>query len=105
MELVTSFSLLKVGSALALVVGLAFILVYLGKKTNFFKDQFGQSLGNGSPVRVVNSLVLDPKRRLVVVEWGREEHLLMLGNQGETYIKSKPLAQRQDMPLPRKDNQ
>jgi flagellar protein FliO/FliZ len=76
---------LKASSALAFVMGLMYLLA-LGLKR----------LGLAAPalpgvkrrLRVVESLPLDARRRLVLVRRDQKEHLLVLGPEGETVVET-----------------
>jgi len=78
--------------ALAIVIslmgGLALLLKKLGlaEKTPSLK-------GNKRRLRLVESLPLDARRRLVLLECDDKQHLVILGTTGETLIKS-------DIPTP-----
>ncbi|WP_300555904.1 flagellar biosynthetic protein FliO [Maricaulis sp.] len=45
-------------------------------------------------MKIRETLVLDPRRRMVIVEVDDEEHLLLLGATNETLVKTQPAAPR-----------
>jgi flagellar protein FliO/FliZ len=49
--------------------------------------------GGARRVRIVESLFLDPRRRLVLVRWDESEHLLLLSQSGDRAIAAAPVAQ------------
>ncbi len=68
---------------LALMGGLAMLLKKLGLATNSsIKTTEKRRL------RIVESLPLDPRRRLVIVKCDDKEHLVILSTNGETVIDS-----------------
>jgi flagellar protein FliO/FliZ len=44
-------------------------------------------------LRLVESLMIDPRRRLVIVRWDDREHLLLLGAGGDKRIADAPVKQ------------
>jgi len=52
-------------------------------------------------LKVRESLIIDPRRRLVILQADDEEHIVLLGVESETVIKSqpaKPVPSRAEMP-------
>ncbi len=83
---------LRLVIALAIVIvlmgGLAFILKKLG-----LAEKTASMRGKKRRLRIVESLPLDARRRLVLLECDNAQHLVILGATGETLIKS-------DIPVP-----
>ncbi len=76
--------------------------------THFFaKIKSGKGADYRPKLAVKESLVLDPKRRLVVIDWNGEEHLLFLGPNGDMRIpplpSKSPVVGATNLPTP--DNQ
>ncbi len=74
--------------ALAFVVGLIVLLAVLLKKTGLDK----RLIGNRPAVPrldVMETLYLDPRRRLVLLKCDNKEHLLLLGASGDLLIESR----------------
>ncbi|WP_300532111.1 flagellar biosynthetic protein FliO [Maricaulis sp.] len=47
-------------------------------------------------MKIRETLVLDPRRRMVIVEVDEEEHLILLGATTETLVKTQPAPERPD---------
>ncbi len=76
---------------LSLMGGLALLLKKLGLATQ------GPSLRPGKRrLNIVESLPLDARRRLVILECDDSQHLVILGADGETVVKT-------DIPIPAVD--
>lgn len=73
--------------ALLLVVGLIFLLKVLVIKTGFDKRITGNRAGGR--LSVVETLYLDPRRRLVIVRDGDKEHVLLLGASGDKVLDTR----------------
>lgn len=73
--------LLSLGTVLGLIIVCAWAL-------KAFRDRsWGWPRGTASKrLEIVETLVLDPKRRLMVVRKDREEYFLLLGANGETQL-------------------
>lgn len=86
MEVMDSAQLMKMVAALALVLSLMGMLALVMRKIN-----------NGGTVmplsrrrlKLVETLPLDPRRKLAIVRCDDVEHLLILGTNGETVIESR----------------
>lgn len=78
---------LRVPVALVFVIGLIFLLSAMLKKTGFDK----RLIGNKGPGRlsVIETLYLDPKRRVVIIKDGQKEHVLLLSATGDVLITSR----------------
>lgn len=85
-------------AALAVVLGLLGLLA-LGARQGWLSrllvSAAGARLPNGRTerrMRIAETLILDPRRRLVIVTCDGEDHLLMLGPNSETVINRAPAA-------------
>ncbi len=85
MEIISLSQILRFAAALAFVLalmgGLALIMRWLGQR---------QHGGNQTAKRlkVIETLPLDPRRRLMLVQRDGAQHLLILGANGETVIET-----------------
>jgi flagellar protein FliO/FliZ len=84
--------------ALVLVVGLILVLSWLAKRM----PGFGGTGGSHPDLRVVGSLALGPRDRLVVVEVGQTQLLLGVGSNGTRTLHTldAPLAAAAKKPPP-----
>lgn len=73
---------------LAAVIGVILLLAWGVKRFGFF-GQMGR-FKKGTRLQVQDSLLLDPKRRLVIVNWDGDEHLLLLGSVQDQVVAVKP---------------
>jgi flagellar protein FliO/FliZ len=73
-----SFIYLKTILALIFVIGLIFLFAAVVKKTGLDKKLSG-NLGGAKRLSVVETMYLDPKRRIVIVKCDNKEHVLLLG--------------------------
>src|SRR5438045_2400215 len=85
MDLIDTHQLLKFAAALAFVLGLMGGLTLILRRLNHMQPS--------SPLRrrrlkVVESLPIDGRRRLVLVQRDNREHLVILGANGETVIET-----------------
>lgn len=83
--------LLRAVAALALTLGLVAGAAVIGRR--FGPGALGRLQTKARRLAVVESLVLDPSRRLVVVRVDDREHLLLLG-EGRILHESLPLEAR-----------
>ncbi len=70
------------GFVLALMLGLAWLARRLGL------DRLQPKAREGAEIACVETLYLDPKRRLVIVKRGARKHLLLLGQNSEIVVES-----------------
>lgn len=78
---------LKFIFALIFVLALMLVLSWLVKR--FGAGHMNISPRNGDRrVRLVEQVVLDPRRRLVLVQRDNQQHLILLGANGETVIET-----------------
>lgn len=86
MELIDFSQIFKLIAALAFVValmgGLGLLLKRLGYAQGAIKNNAAKRL------RIVEALPLDPRRRAVLIACDDAEHLVILGPNGETVIKT-----------------
>lgn len=73
--------LVSLGFVIALMGGLAFVLKRLG-----FAGSLPQAQGQ-KRLKVLETLPLDARRRLMIVQCDDQEHLVLLGANGETVVK------------------
>ena len=81
--------------ALGLVIALILLSAWLIRRLGFIPGQQIKTKGQGR-LKLVESLPLDIHRKLVIVQCDNVEHLLVLGQNNETVIKS-PLAEHTDV--------
>lgn len=86
MELITGIQLIRFFAALILVVGLMVGLGLVMRKINAGSGLTGP--GQKRRLRVVESLPLDHRRRMVLIRRDDREHLVILGPTGETVVES-----------------
>ncbi len=80
-------SLLRAIAALAATLGLIFVAAALLRRSNI---SFAARPLPGRTITVQESFHLDPRRRLIVVRWSGEDHLVLLGASGETVVGRRP---------------
>lgn len=79
-------SVLRTISALLVVLGLLGGLYWgLRRFTNFVPG-----VATGADIKVVTWRPLDARRKLTVIRWGDEEHLILTGPTGDTAISKRP---------------
>lgn len=86
MELIDLSQVLKLIAALAFVVALMGGLGLMLKKLGYAQGQI-KSRAAGR-LRIIESLPLDPRRRAVLIACDDKEHLVILGANGETVIRT-----------------
>ncbi|WP_300543115.1 flagellar biosynthetic protein FliO [Maricaulis sp.] len=59
----------------------------------------GFAMGNHRRLRLKETLVIDPRRRLVIVQADATEHVVLLGAEAETVLASQPAPPEPEMPL------
>lgn len=79
--------LARVLFAFLLVVSLIYLSSFLVKKCGLDKRLTGVK-GKEPTLEVVESLYLDPRRRLVLVRAGAKKHLLLLSASGDMLVSS-----------------
>lgn len=82
-----AFSALRAIAALMLVLGL---VLGLGWALRRYGGSLGVAPRPRSDLSVIETRALDARRRLSVVRWGGEDHLLCLGPSGDTLIARRP---------------
>lgn len=89
-------SILRAIAALAATLGLIFVAAAILRRSNL---SFAPKPLPGRSITVQESFHLDPRRRLVVVRWSGEDHLIMLGATTETVIARRaPTAETAPTP-------
>ena len=80
--------LAALGCVLALMGGLALVLKRLGLSGPVVNNQGKRRL------KIIESLPLDARRRLILIQCDDEQHLVLIGPSGEVVIKTgiKPVA-------------
>lgn len=83
--------------ALVVVIALIFLVAWLVKR--FGGGRLGLHHGDQANLQVVDTLAIDPKRKLVLVRHGKLEHLLLIGGGSDEVIERSlvngiPLAVR-----------
>lgn len=77
----------------ALLVTLALLGLFLAALKRFGPtlgiERLARASGGSRRLAVVESLMLDPRRRLVLIRADGREHLLLLGATGETVVESR----------------
>ncbi len=89
-------------TGLIFTLGLIFAAWYLFRR---FAPGFARNApGPGKTLHIIESLYLDPRRRLTIVGTGTAEHVILLGLDGETLIESRsPTPRAENMAQPPKD--
>jgi len=73
--------------ALILVVGLILVLAWIARRSGFGPANVKPLGRSKRRLGIVETLTLDPKRRLVIVRRDATEHLILLGTAGETVVE------------------
>lgn len=73
--------------SLALVVALIFLVGWMMKRTGLNRRWHGGASADGR-LGIVSSLMIDPRRRLVLIRRDNKEHLLLLGANQDLVIES-----------------
>ena len=74
--------------ALLFVIGLIFICAAVIKKTGLDKRLSG-NISGARRLSIVETMYLDPKRRVVIVKCDTKEHVLLLGGTSDLLIESR----------------
>ncbi len=82
---------LKAFSALIFVLSLIWLITYALRRIGPEKINF--ILGKGQPalknrLKVIESLALDPKHKLILIRRDNAEHLLLLGTDGDVVVET-----------------
>ncbi|MCB9958569.1 MAG: flagellar biosynthetic protein FliO [Rhodospirillaceae bacterium] len=78
-------------AALVFVLGLILAVAWVVRRAGLAGARRPTAGGRGRRLAIVDTQVLDARRRLVLVRRDGVEHLLLLGVQGETVVES-PIA-------------
>ncbi|MCD8497257.1 MAG: flagellar biosynthetic protein FliO [Alphaproteobacteria bacterium] len=87
MELISLTEILKLAAALAFVVALMGGLSLAIRKLGLAENMSVKS-GNVKRLKIVEAIPLDPRRRAVLLRCDDKDHLVILGPNGETVIKT-----------------
>lgn len=93
MELMDSSQILKFVAALAFVLALMALLALIMRRVNHGGSMMPLARRR---LKLVETLPIDPRRRLAIVRCDDREHLLILGTNGETVVETN-LKAPQDM--------
>ncbi len=86
-----AFDALRAIGALILVIGLLLGFAWVARR---YGGQLGMRAARESDLRIIEWKTLDVRRKLAVVQWGGQEHLLCLGPAGDCVVA------RRDAPAP-----
>ncbi|MCA8907125.1 MAG: flagellar biosynthetic protein FliO [Rhodospirillaceae bacterium] len=75
-------------AALVFVLGLILAVAWVVRRAGLAGVRRPAASGRGRRLAIVDTQVLDARRRLVLVRRDGVEHLLLLGAQGETVVES-----------------
>ena len=79
----------RFGLSLAFVLGLILLLSWFLKRLGSFSLQRKRQKGGIGSLGIVASCALDNRRRMVVVQWEDQEHLILLSPTAETVVSTK----------------
>ena len=85
MDVIDSAQIMKLVSALAFVLALMAMLGLVMRRINHGGRMLPSSRRR---LKLVETLPIDPRRRLAIVRCDDREHLLILGTNGETVIET-----------------
>lgn len=78
------------------VISLMYGLLFLLKKFNLVEGQAGVKIDRR--LNIAESLMLDNRRRAVILRCDDEEHLVILSQSGETVVKAgMPVLEKEDI--------
>lgn len=92
--------------SLAFVLGLILLLSWALKRLGSFSLQKKSQRKGRSSLGVVSSCALDNRRRMIVVQWEDQEHLILLSPTAETVVSKRTRDQGEvclNEPMPSKD--
>ncbi len=73
--------------SLLFVIGLIFAVAWLVKRVGIEK-RWTYKLKPSSRLHIIDSLMIDPRRRLVLIKRDDKEHLILIGTSGEQLIET-----------------
>lgn len=86
MDIIDPIQILKLLAALIFVValmgGLSILLRKLGLAENYTASKSEKRL------KIVETLAVDARRRIAIIQCDKDQHLVIIGPQGETVIKT-----------------
>ncbi len=85
MELMDSAQFMKLAAALAFVLALMLMLALIMRRINHGGSVMPMARRR---LKLVETLPIDPRRRLAIVRCDDREHLLILGTNGETVVET-----------------
>lgn len=85
MELMDSAQFVKLAAALAFVLALMLMLALIMRRINNGGSVMSMTRRR---LKLVETLPIDPRRRLAIVRCDDREHLLILGTNGETVVET-----------------
>ncbi|MCI5049090.1 MAG: flagellar biosynthetic protein FliO [Rickettsiales bacterium] len=80
-------SISQVFLAFAIVVGLILLVGWITRKANLH-HRFQMLRSADKRLSVISSLMIDPRRRLVLIKRDEKEHLVLLGPERDLLIES-----------------
>ncbi|MCP4922911.1 MAG: FliO/MopB family protein [bacterium] len=92
--------------SLAFVLGLILVLGWALKRLGAFSLQKKFQRKGPASLGVMSSCALDNRRRMVVVQWEDQEHLILLSPTAETIVSTRTRDQGEtclNQPMPSKD--
>ena len=84
--------ILRFAGALVLVLGLIALAGFVGRRLGLGGANVARG-GRARRLSVIESIALDPKRRLVLVRRDQVEHLLLLGPSNDLVVESATSAE------------
>ncbi len=82
------FDYFRFAAALIFVLGLIGGLAFVTQRFKLVERWSNLSPGGDRRLKVIESLALDPRRRLIIIRRDDTEHLLVLGANGETVVET-----------------
>jgi len=92
--------ILRFMAALVFVIGLIAACAWAARR--FGLVQMGEKASTRGRLAVVESLSIDPKRKLMIIRHDDREHLVMLGDQDlilDAGLPAKPIIAEDELPL------
>lgn len=89
MDTINSLYYVKVFSAFIFIIAFMYLISWLmrkyaGKQIGAVSNIHGKD--KTSKLKIIDSLILDYKRRLIVVDYGGKAHMIILSPQSETVV-------------------
>lgn len=80
---------LKAILALILIISLIIITAYIASKLGLGQKFGNKTIKGNRNLQIIETLMLDTSRRLVVIKYHEQEHLILTSKHGDTIIDSK----------------